>query len=67
MTCDGIGEPHTNRGEAESGGFVRILAIGPFVLVALVRLDSAVAQTWRGLEVAPENRCSPYDKKADYP
>ena len=25
------------------------------------------AETWRGLVVAPENRCSPYDKKRDYP
>ena len=27
----------------------------------------AAAETWRGLVVAPENRCSPYDKKRDYP
>ena len=25
------------------------------------------AETWRGLTVAPETRCSPYDKKRDYP
>ena len=25
------------------------------------------AETWRGLVVAPEHRCSPYDKKRDYP
>ena len=25
------------------------------------------AETWRGLTVAPESRCSPYDKKRDYP
>lgn len=56
-----------NRDEAESGGFVRTLAIGLFVLIALLCLDSAVAESWRGLEVAPENRCSPYDKKGDYP
>ncbi|WP_054015831.1 excalibur calcium-binding domain-containing protein [Pseudoalteromonas sp. R3] len=30
---------------------------------------SAIANsdTWRGLKVAPENRCSPYDKKTQYP
>ena len=27
----------------------------------------AAAETWRGLVVAPEHRCSPYDKKLDYP
>ena len=27
----------------------------------------AAAETWRGLMVAPEHRCSPYDKKLDYP
>ena len=56
-----------NRDEAESGGFVGTLAIGCFVLIVLLRLDSAVAESWRGLEVAHENRCSPYDKKGDYP
>ena len=25
------------------------------------------AETWRGVTVAPESRCSPYDKKRDYP
>ena len=25
------------------------------------------AETWRGLTVAPEHRCSPYDRKRDYP
>ena len=28
---------------------------------------TAAAETWRGLTVAPENRCSAYDKKRDYP
>ena len=27
----------------------------------------APAETWRGLTVAPEHRCSPYDKRRDYP
>ena len=26
-----------------------------------------VRQTWRGLVVAPEHRCSPYERKRDYP
>ena len=35
---------------------------------AAVALAPALsADTWRGLTVAPEHRCSPYDKKRDYP
>jgi len=34
----------------------------------LVVSNTALAQdTWRGLIIAPENRCSPYDKKSQYP
>ena len=36
-------------------------------LVALTLVGTAAAETWRGLTVAPEHRCSPYDKRADYP
>ena len=36
-------------------------------LLALGLFDTASADTWRGLTVAPEDRCSPYDKKRDYP
>lgn len=32
---------------------------------ALGLLDTASADTWRGLTVAPEHRCAPYDKKRD--
>ena len=37
------------------------------VLGTLALTSGAAAEIWRGLEVAPEHRCSPYDKKADYP
>ena len=39
------------------------------VLVAgvLALPSAASAETWRGLVVAPEQRCSPYDRKRDYP
>ena len=37
------------------------------VLGTLALTSGATAETWRGLEVAPEHRCSPYDKKRDYP
>ena len=33
---------------------------------ALAPLDQSYAETWRGLIVAPEYRCSPYNRKRDY-
>ena len=36
-------------------------------LLALGLVDAVSAETWRGLTVAPENRCAGYDKKRDYP
>ena len=36
-------------------------------VVALGLVASASAETWRGLTVAPEHRCSAYNKKRDYP
>ena len=36
-------------------------------VVAFAFAVTASAETWRGLTVTPEHRCSPYDKKADYP
>ena len=29
--------------------------------------SQGITETWRGLVIAPENRCSPYDRKQDYP
>ena len=44
------------------------LALGCLLgLVALCLVDGVSAETWRGLTVAPENRCARYDKKHDYP
>ena len=38
-----------------------------FMLLAVFTLvGSASPETWRGLTVALEHRCSPYDKKRDY-
>ena len=37
-----------------------------FLAVFFIAVGTA-AETWRGLVVAPEQRCSPYDKKRDYP
>ena len=36
-------------------------------LLALGLAGAASAETWRGLTVAPEHRCAPYDKARDYP
>ena len=36
-------------------------------VVAFAIAGTASAETWPGLTVAPEHRCSPYDKAADYP
>ena len=41
------------------------LAVGAAAAFGVVA--DSYAETWRGLEVRPENRCSEYDRKADYP
>ena len=49
-------------------GALTLAAVRSLVVVGSLALaGAAAAETWRGLEVAPEHRCSPYDKKADYP
>ena len=49
----------------------RIKAMGLLVVSAVLLATLAFAEdttgTWRGLMVAPEHRCSPYDKDQDYP
>ena len=49
---------------------LRRIFVGLWFLVGIGTLavvDTAAGETWRGLTVAPEHRCSPYDKKRDYP
>ena len=49
-------------------GAGRRFALGCVTAVAALGLAAGVsAETWRGLNVAPEHRCAPYDKKRDYP
>ena len=36
-------------------------------ILALGFVDDVSAETWRGLVVAPEHRCAPYNKRRDYP
>ena len=56
-----------NRKDPTFRGVVCALAVGILVRLALPHPGSAAGETWRGLVVADENRCSPYDKKRDYP
>ena len=44
-----------------------LACIAAAVAVGFGFAQEASAETWRGLTVAPESRCSPYDKKRDYP
>ncbi len=43
-------------------GFGVMTAVVFFLAVS----GAAVCETWRGLQIAPEHRCSPYDRKRDY-
>ena len=36
------------------------------LILFLIVASTAQAENWRGLQVAPENRCSPYSKKSQY-
>lgn len=42
---------------------ILLLVIGSFLAATPATAD----EYWRGLKVEPENRCSPYDKKTQYP
>lgn len=64
-------EPCTGfRGRRPDEGFrpASLVSPGWVVLLATVLLVdvACAAETWRGLTVAPEHRCSPYDRKRDY-
>ena len=49
----------------------RVKAIGLLAVAAVLFATPAssqdTAETWRGLVVTPKHRCSPYDRKRDYP
>ena len=53
--------PLCGRSAVTFASLVAVLVLG------LGLVPDASAETWRGLVVAPEHRCSPYDKKRDYP
>ena len=50
------------RGSGSRFAFACVAAVA-----ALGFSAGAPAETWRGLILAPEHRCSDYDKKRDYP
>ena len=54
--------PLRRRGSSSRFALTCVAAVAALGLVA-----GASAETWRGLTVAPEHRCAPYDKKRDYP
>ena len=53
-----------NRKGARGRTVTRLLVL---VAGALALASAASAETWRGLVVASEHRCSPCDRKRDYP
>ena len=55
--------------EASKVGWGHLCLVLAFlvVIMALASVRATSAETWRGLTVAPEHRCAPYDKKRDYP
>ena len=60
--------PPLERRRARRSGPGSHLAISCLAAVVALGLVAGVsAETWRGLTVAPEHRCAPYDKKRDYP
>ena len=60
--------PPLERRRARSRGPGSSLALSCFAAVVALGLVAGVsAETWRGLTVAPEHRCAPYDKRRDYP
>ena len=54
--------PPRRRGSSSRFALTCIAAVAALGFVA-----GASAETWRGLTVAPEHRCAPYDKKRHYP
>ena len=44
-----------------------VLSIAVLMATAVAAQYTAAAETWRGLTVAPEHRCAPYDRDEQYP
>ena len=50
---------------ARSG--VPLASLAVVLVLGIAFVPDASAETWRGLTIAPEHRCAPYDKRRDYP
>ena len=60
--------PALSRGRSHPRQRQLPLVLACFVgLFALGFIHDASSETWRGLTIAPEHRCAPYDKARDYP
>ena len=46
---------------------MRRAGLAALAALALAATAAEAAETWRGLVVAPERRCAPYDKRTQYP
>ena len=65
LTSEGDLQAGMSRAMAAARSTLVTIAIA--VLIGLWSVATpALAETWRGLVVAPEDRCSPYDPKEDY-
>ena len=53
-------------GPRKPGPAPALACIAAAVALAFGLAHDVSAETWRGLTVAPESRCSPYDKRRDY-
>ena len=66
-----VDDPSNGARFGRGDGRLRRLRAVAWALVVLLGapalIDAARAETWRGLTVAREHRCSPYDRKRDYP
>lgn len=66
LHLEGFTKPRVNGAHSS----LRVPSFGPACLVllaAFVLIDTATAETWRGLIAAPEHRCSPHDGKRGHP
>ena len=69
MTCNDGGKRGRD-GDTSIGAAAKRPCSGLRCVVAIMMLalcTAAGAETWRGLTVAAEQRCTEYDKKRDYP
>ena len=68
VRCSSKRSERLNRGQRHRGSRPQWSRLAWLLALATVALGGpASAENWRGLTVAPEHRCSPYERKRDYP